>query len=52
MHKTCSIMNSTCDMLINKLSLTLFSSVFFFILVVQLMICIIAFLVVFNICIE
>ncbi len=54
MHKTCEIMNSTCDVLIHKLSLFVrpFSCVFFFILVVQLVICIITFLVVFNICIE
>ncbi len=51
MHKTCEIMNSICDMLFNKL-IRSFSCIFFFILVVQLMICIIAFLVVFNICIE
>ncbi len=47
MHKTCKIMNSTCDMLIHKLSLFIrsFSCVFFFILVVQLVICIITFLI-------
>ncbi len=42
MHKTCKIMNSTCDMLIIRS----FSCVFFFILIILLMICTITFLIV------